>query len=80
MDSKVEYSVIDLSDRLQIAMDARGMRQADVCKLAGINRSKLSMIMSGKTKDPQLSTCVALCSALGISMAYLAGLTDDVDG
>lgn len=80
MQSEVEYHVVDLPDRLQKAMDCREMRQADVCKAAGITRSKLSMIMSGKTKDPQLSTCIALCSALRISMAYLAGHTDDVDG
>ena len=80
MEERVEHSVVSLPERLQKAMDARGLHQAEVCRRAGINRSKLSMIMSGKTKDPQFSTCIALCDALNISMGYLAGHTDDVDG
>ena len=73
---------MELNERLQKAMDARGMKQADVCRATNgaVSTSKLAMIMSGKTKDPYLSTVIALCSALHISLAYLAGHTDDVDG
>lgn len=73
---------MELNERIQKAMDARGMKQADVCRATGgtLSTSKLAHIMTGKTKDPQLSTCIALCKALNISFEYLAGRTEDVDG
>lgn len=60
-------------DRLQYAMDEKGMTQADVCRASGISTQLLSKIMVGKTENPRLDTLVALSSALGVDYNYLLG-------
>ena len=61
------------TDALNEAMKAKGLRQKDICKLTGFNSAQVSMLCTGKTKDPTISTAVALAKALGVSLDYLAG-------
>lgn len=66
-----------LKDRIERAMKARGMKQADLCRMTGMSSSKVSQLLKGTTYDPRLSTAIALSNALDVSLDYLAGLTDD---
>ena len=65
------------ADALNAAMDARGLRQTDLCKLTGFKSAQISMLCTGKTKDPTISTAVALAKALDVSLDYLAGNVSD---
>lgn len=62
-----------LATRIQKAMDAQGLTQADLARLAGINTSNIAYIVTGQTKDPRFLTVVKIAQALGVSLEYLAG-------
>lgn len=54
-------------------MDARGIKQADLARMAGISTAQASNLCTGRTKDPTLSTAIAISRAFGVSLDYLAG-------
>ena len=65
------------SARLGQAMDERGLRQADLVRLAAadgvkLGKSQLSQYLSGKT-EPRKATLSFLATALGVSAAWLSG-------
>jgi len=62
-----------LSERIQYAMDKRGITQADLARATGMTSSNIAYIVSGKTKDPRLSNVIAIAKALDVSLSYLAG-------
>ncbi len=62
-----------LAARIQYAMDKRGMTQADLARATGMQTSKISYIVNGKTKDPQFMTVLKIASALNVSLDFLAG-------
>lgn len=69
------------SARLGQAMDERGLRQADLVRLAAadgvkLGKSQLSQYLSGKT-EPRKATLSFLATALGISAAWLSGEAED---
>lgn len=61
-----------LHNRLQIAMDARGMRAVDLIDKTGIPKGTLSYYLSGKTK-PKSDRLYILAEALDVSEAWLLG-------
>ena len=62
-----------LSNRLQQAMDKRGVTQADLARMTGLSTAIVSQIVSGKTKDPRFMSIVKIAKALDVSLEYLAG-------
>lgn len=62
-----------LSERIQNALDVRGMTQADLVKITGMSSAIISQIVSGKTPDPRFMTVVKIARALDVSLEYLAG-------
>ena len=70
----------DFSARLSQAMDKRGLRQADLVRMAAnegvkLGKSQLSQYLSGKT-EPRKATLSFLASALGVSAEWLLGAAD----
>lgn len=66
--------------RLNEEMNARGWKQVDLCRAAGISSSQATHLMSGRTKDPTLTTAIKIAKALDVSLDYLAGRTDNPSG
>lgn len=64
---------MDFSSALKSLMDARGIKQADLARMAGISTAQASNLCTGRTKDPTLSTAMAISRAFGVSLDYLAG-------
>jgi putative transcriptional regulator len=65
-----------LSDRIQQAMDKRGITQADLARMTGMTTSNIAYIVNGKTKDPRFQSVLLIADALGVSLNYLAGIDD----
>ena len=61
-----------LHNRLQTAMDARGMRAVDLIDKTGIPKGTLSYYLSGKTK-PKSDRLYIIAEALDVSEAWLLG-------
>ena len=62
----------DFSARLGQAMDERGLRQADLVRMAAadgvkLGKSQLSQYLSGKT-EPRKATLAFLATALGVAL------------
>lgn len=64
---------MEFKDRVLEALQTRGMTQADLCHITQMGSSKVSQILSGKVKDPRLSTAIKIADALDVSLDYLAG-------
>lgn len=62
-----------LSERIQNALDVRGMTQADLVRITGMSSAIISQIVSGRTPDPRFMTVVKIARALDVSLEYLAG-------
>lgn len=61
-----------LCDRLQEAMELRGLRAIDMVERTGIPKGTLSYYMSGKT-EPKADRVYIIAKALDISEAWLLG-------
>lgn len=62
-----------LGERIQNALDVRGMTQADLARATGLSTGLIAQIVSGSTKDPRFSNVVRIARALDVSLEYLAG-------
>ena len=63
-----------LAERIQYAMDKRGITQADLARMTGMTTSNVAYIVNGKTKDPRFQSVLLIADALGVSLNYLAGI------
>lgn len=63
-----------LANRIQQAMDERGMTQADLARKSGLSTALVAQIVTGKTKDPRLLSVIKIAQALDVSLDYLAGI------
>lgn len=63
---------MNFKDSLQQILNNRGLKQADLCRMAGIDTSLMSNYVSGK-KVPTLVNAIAMADALQISLDELAG-------
>ena len=59
-------------NRISIALTIRGMRQADLCKLAKVPKSSLSLYLSG-AYEPKQDRIYDMANALDVSEAWLMG-------
>lgn len=75
VDVKNGANIEGLASRIQKAMDARGMTQADLARATGMSTAQVSLIVSGKTKDPQFRSILLVADALDVSLNYLAGIS-----
>lgn len=67
-----------LGTRLRQARERKGWTLLEVSEAAGVDKSILSRIESGDRLDFRVSTAVAICHALDISLDELTGLDSDV--
>ena len=58
--------------RIYKALAARGMRQSELCKLANIPKSSLSLYLSG-AYEPKQDRIYSIAQALNVSEAWLMG-------
>jgi transcriptional regulator with XRE-family HTH domain len=69
-----------LLHRLEELMEALDLNDIDVSRRAGLSGGAVGDIMRRKSKDPRIGTLVRIAAALGTSVAYLIGETDDDRG
>ena len=62
---------MELSDRIQEVLDAKGLSQADLCRISHLSSAKVSQVVSGATQDPRISTIAPISKALKVSLDYL---------
>ena len=62
-----------LSQKLVQALNLRGMKPADLARESGVSTARISEIVTGKTKNPQLKTLKKLADALEVSVNALTG-------
>ena len=63
---------MSFSDSLEAIMFERGLKQADICRMTGIDSGLMSNYMN-KKKAPSLSNAVLIADALAISLDDLCG-------
>lgn len=67
-------------ERLQAVLDAQGINRAELCRRTGLKSANLVPYMKpGSDRSPKLSTAVMIANALGVSLDYLAGISDDMN-
>lgn len=59
-----------ISERIRLALDRTGMKQIDLAKKTGINRSNISYYCSGEY-EPKGANLQKIASALGVTVAWL---------
>lgn len=67
-----------LQDRLQEAMDRRGLRAVDLVEKTGIPKGTLSYYLSGKT-EPKSDRVYLLAQTLNVNEAWLLGYDVPMD-
>lgn len=60
-----------LSERIDKLLEIRGINQAQLAKLAGITRSAITNIKSGRSKGFSADTALVLCKKLSINPYWL---------
>ena len=64
--------VASCGQRISTALTIRGMRQSELCKLAKVPKSSLSLYLSG-AYEPKQDRIYAMASALDVNEAWLMG-------
>lgn len=64
------------ADRLAAAIKASGIKKGELAKKAGIHHGEISHYLRGDYV-PKAQRMEALAAALGVSVSYLAGFSDD---
>lgn len=57
-----------LAEKIQKRMDELDMTQADLARKTGLTTANVAYIVNGKTKDPRLSSVIAIAQALNVSL------------
>ena len=63
-------------ERLRRLRESRGLTQRELAEAIGVSRQAIGLYEAGE-REPDLSTLQKLARALGTSMSYLVGETDD---
>ena len=61
----------DVSDRVRKARESAGMQQAELAERAGMARSGVARIESGKGGKPRRSSLIAIAFATGVDLMWL---------
>ena len=64
--------IASCGQRISIALAKRGMRQSELCKLAKVPKSSLSLYLSG-AYEPKQDRIYAMAKVLDVSEAWLMG-------
>lgn len=64
--------IASCGDRISVALAFRRMKQADLCKLADVPKSSLSLYLSG-AYEPKQDRIYSMAKALDVSEAWLMG-------
>ena len=59
---------MNYNEALRYLMRERGIEQVDLARAIGRSRSYVSQLMSGKVKEPSLSTAYAIADAMGLKV------------
>ena len=70
---------MSFANRVQAALDARGMTRADLCRETGLKSAHLVPYYRDPERSPNMATAIKIAAALGVSLDYLAELTDDME-
>lgn len=62
-----------LSEKLKLVRDKRGMTQLSLSVMSGIDQGVISMLESGKNKNPKIITLQSLAEVLEVTISYLIG-------
>lgn len=68
--------MIDFSSRLGKCRYDKELTQKELAELIGVHENTIQLYENGKS-EPKLSRFILLADKLGVSLDYLAGLTDD---
>lgn len=68
-----------LGELIALARDLKNMSMRQLEKESGVSNPQISMIESGKTKDPGFSVVVRLCRALDLSIEKAADTIKSTD-
>lgn len=71
-------AVGDLGRRVEARVKALGITPSAAGDLAGLDRSLVRFLISGRTNNPRMDTLVKLARALDCSLDYLFGFSEDV--
>lgn len=66
-----------LAWRIMSSREDLGWNQEDLAEKSGVSRSHISSIETRRTTNITVDVSFALADALGVSRAYILGLTDD---
>ena len=67
----------EFAQRLKSALDAAGMKQAELCRLSDISSGAMSAYYSGRY-EPKADKVEAMAKALKVSPQWLMGLSDTI--
>jgi transcriptional regulator with XRE-family HTH domain len=77
-ETKTRKIRFQFQDRLLMAMNRRGLQDADVVRATGISPSTLSQWVNGEIEAPVAGDHFKdVCRCLGVSSDFLLGLKDD---
>lgn len=65
-------------NQIQMLMDRRGLKQADLCRKTGISSPLISNYVTGKV-SPTIDKAIAIADALEVSLDELVGRNIDCD-
>jgi transcriptional regulator with XRE-family HTH domain len=67
-----------LIERVKKMQAAKGLTNKELARLANIPESTVSRMLSGHTESPSLDNVLELVKAMGGSMDYVTGLSDEM--
>ena len=70
--------ITSCGQRISTALKMRDMRQSELCKLANVPKSSLSLYLSG-AYEPKQDRIYAMAKALNVSEAWLMGYDVPID-
>ena len=70
-------TVLAFRERLRIALNADPRTRPEIAKAAGYSAAHLRRLVSGARRAPTLELVDAMAGALGVSPAWLLGLSEE---
>lgn len=71
------YDARTLGQRVLLSRRDLGIKQKELERSSGVSRSRISEIERGKATNLELDSVYGLAQALGVTVSYLLGLTED---
>ncbi|MBP8292676.1 MAG: helix-turn-helix transcriptional regulator [Caldilineaceae bacterium] len=68
---------LSLAERVLLSRRDLGISQADLAQKAGVSRTYIKDIEVGRVTNVGLNYIVGIAGALGVSLAYLMGMSED---